>query len=289
MIQPTFLNEGQQTMLKSGRLRALRMAIFVLRESGIKTLPVFLALLTIMHPNLPYNILSHYPFAWLMNFLSSNATHSFVEPFLQLMTFTFNLLFYYSATRHCFLVMIKLVICTWSFSAFLNHWYFTFPLPTFLKAYRETQILAGMFNEFCGPLLVTLLVSLVAGQVTAAVQIVTILEVVNRNETSDHDRNIASYLAVMFALLLLNSMIILNFIFGYCAYVLEASKRCVEKAVQDTARGSYGCKKEFKLRVAALVDIKVKFGRTSNFVDKLTPVVYQQFIVETFTDILLIS
>lgn len=82
MIQPTFLYEGQQTMLKGGRLRALKMAIFVLRESGIKTLPVFLALLTIMHPNLPYNILSHYPFAWLMNFLSSNKTHFFVEPLL---------------------------------------------------------------------------------------------------------------------------------------------------------------------------------------------------------------
>lgn len=139
--------------------------------------------------------------------------------------------------------------------------------------YRELQILSCFFNRIHSKVLVSMIAVAIAGQIVSVVCLLS--------GKSSEDVAADFFLRAFFVEGLIMDVLCINFIFGYCADVYMQSGNCINKLSHlDSIRRS-----KLLIRfVWSMPKVKITFGQT-NFMDRLTPVVFQDCtnnkIVET--------
>lgn len=148
-----------------------------------------------------------------------------------------------------------------------------------LGMYREIQLLACYYNKINCYLVVAMVGAAVQGQVINFVGLIS------------KDRSRSDGVAISLFLLMFNfqgmtlCVLCLNSIFRYCADVYENSRECVDKLNHsETLRMS----KLLQRIIWSMPYVKVQFAKT-NFIQRLSPVMYQQFTNEKIIDFLLLQ
>lgn len=95
-----------------------------------------------------------------------------------------------------------------------------------IKMYREIQLLTIKFNQLFANALVTILVALLIGQVSSALQTIRLLNASAQPCTFAMKTTLTKAMAAVFFIFFINAIVILNFLFGFCALVHKDSCRC---------------------------------------------------------------
>lgn len=156
-----------------------------------------------------------------------------------------------------------------------------------VSIYRQIQILTCGYNKIFSAPLVSMLLLVVFGQIAVSYQMIKLAKsgVMMTN-------GISLQLYGFCASIMTNGIFTMNLLYGVCADVHQTSKM-----VQNTLRRhcvipkdrkEYRLNQYQKLR-RALPVVRINFGSTGNFIEKLTPVVYQEFAVKRLIDALCVS
>lgn len=154
-----------------------------------------------------------------------------------------------------------------------------------IQIYREIQLLTLYFNQMHSNVLVGMMATAVMGQVVSAVALIAKRNSAGGSGSDIEQKAIALFLLAYYTQGMTLCVICLIVIFGSCADVYELSNKYI-----SYLRRSETMRKSKMLRriVRSLPTVRVTFGRT-NFVDQLSPVVYQQFTNEKIIDTLLLQ
>ncbi len=152
--------------------------------------------------------------------------------------------------------------------------------------YREVQILTEKFNQLFANALMSILAGLLIGQVSSALQAIRLVNTAAQSHAF-MKTTLTNAMAAVFFILFINLMVILNFLFGFCALVHKGSCRCDKWIHGNECMASNS--KAHRRQMKSLPVIKISFGITNNFVEALTPVLYQQYICQRFVDMLLLK
>lgn len=145
--------------------------------------------------------------------------------------------------------------------------------------YREMQIVTRLFNAMVSSLLVQFLIFLTITQVLYGLLLLS-----NNEELS------GKFTMQLFLFLVLtNGVVGVNLVFGFVAEVHFKSWNCMKKLKENSRKmGNPRSVKLYMKILKSLPVVHVSFGST-NFIEKLTPVVFQQFATERLIDALLLS
>lgn len=267
----------------------------LLRVGGIYCLGLTLPIVAILTPTLPVNLYSYPPGLHLMNcvkyILVDHPTLScFVE---KTILFIANYLMW--------LIHVKLILVS-TIEKILGSLCLTLCVLQFHKRlqakncigkksctlYRTIQMLTAMFNEVERFQLLAILGTIGSAQVAAGLRLLG--SDTDQLNTADIESSMMKIVAEYWVdgfhfLIWVNTMVVINFTFGYCAQLHDSSKN----VLNDLRRNSYIKALIVNLKtVRSFPKVSVKFGGT-NFIDKMTPVVFQMFLVARLIDMLLVK
>lgn len=144
---------------------------------------------------------------------------------------------------------------------------------------RQINLLAASFNKMFATLLVMISVHAVLMQIIGGYCLVRVL---GGNE------NVFSRL--LFIFMIENGFVVTTLVYGFCGEVHDASNKGM-KRIKKYAHVDGRSSRKMKMfrRVASSMPVlKINFG-SGNFVEKSTPIVFQQFTIERLVDLLLLS
>lgn len=115
-------------------------------------------------------------------------------------------------------------------------------------------------------------------------QVISVHCLVNKDETNSNEFAIDLFLFTFNIEGIILCVLCLNSIFGYCADVYENSRECIKMLnhLKPLRRS-----KLLKRMVWSMPRIRINFGKT-NFVDRLSPVVYQQYTNDKIIEMLML-
>lgn len=273
-------------------IRFATYACYLLRTGGLVILVPILAVAAVLQPSLPINIFS-YPMGSVVFQMLRNSLINLPALFYYL-----SKLFIYFGNYIMWLLHIKLV-CIATVEKIIGSLCITliianlhakvFKTELFDKSdsifYRQIQVLAGMFNEIERIQLVSILASVGTAQVVAACRLLGSSQSRSLNTNLLADKA-SQYLVDGFHLIILmNTSIVINFTFGYCSQMNEASRKFLAKLKSSVRINKNSSSKRM---IKSCAEVRVVFGE-NNYIEKLTPVVYQMFLVERIVELLLLN
>ncbi len=142
--------------------------------------------------------------------------------------------------------------------------------------YRELQILCWFFNKVHSIVLVSMIVVAIAGEIISSVSL--LCKIYKENAAT------VFFLRAFYAEGMVLDILCINLIFGYCADVYMQSDKCVKMLNHSVI-----IRKSIILKRAvwSMPKIKITFGLT-NFMNRLTPVVFQDYTNEKIVEHLLL-
>lgn len=280
--------------------------------TGVKTFPFALSLVPIFLPRLPMNFFAIPPFTMvdflLKQFLLTGsylpylAQWSIRKAFVFAVNYWHCILIYGTGIMLTNILIIAPICLTVAISIFQR---------AFLKLletkqeesltaeqinrvatqYRELQILAGYFNEAHKNCVVMLLITTVSGQVINMMGLLADLKDVGGLGLEEGEKQhpfvamaIGYFLKVSYFEGVVLCVCCINFILGFCGAVHYTSTKFLKvlKSLENLHRN-----KLLRRLVQSMPPVMVKCG-ADNFVEKITPVVYQQFSNEKIVESLLL-
>lgn len=145
--------------------------------------------------------------------------------------------------------------------------------------YREMQILVRLFNAISSSLLVFFLIFLTIMQVLYGFLLLSNPEELEGN----------LLMQVFLFLVLTNGVVGVSLVFGFCGEIHDKSWKCMETLKENSRKlGNPKSVRLYRRILRSLPVVHVSFGST-NFIEKLTPVVFQQFATERLVDAMLLT
>lgn len=95
-------------------------------------------------------------------------------------------------------------------------------------------------------------------------------------------------ISIFYVLVIMNAIVVLISLFGLCGQVHYESSNCLDKLKIRIHKNPKLLQKYMRI-FKSLARVKVEFGKTNNFVEKCTPVIYQQFTVQRILDYILVT
>lgn len=150
--------------------------------------------------------------------------------------------------------------------------------------YRQVAILATVFNQLGSNLLVLLMIHVLNIQLICGYSLL-----------AGNGLNISISVKIVFFLSFINGILALNLVFGFCANVYQLSIKYLKRLrmnakVKVDGKGNrllYEARKHRRM-LRSMPPIKISFG-AMNFIDKLTPVIFQQFATARLIDSVLLT
>lgn len=150
-----------------------------------------------------------------------------------------------------------------------------------LAAHGQINILSNTFNQIVSTLLVIFLIQAVNAQIICGMNMLG-------TEIGIESQKGKTSLKLAFLLLTINASIGVNLVFAFCANVHTMSSKCLKKIQRHTETVPQSKLRMYRRIVRSLAVVKVDFGQM-NFIEKLTPVIFQQFSTSRLIDCLLVS
>lgn len=147
--------------------------------------------------------------------------------------------------------------------------------------YRQIQILNSTFNRIESHQLVIFLVCFGGAQITSVLQLFRRSD----SETGAHSQMMKYWISGFYFMIMFFVTLAINFLFGCCGQVHASSLKTLAYIKH---RKKVNEPKLFTKLVASYSVIKIKFGST-NFIEKITPVTFQLFLIQRIVDALLIK
>lgn len=148
--------------------------------------------------------------------------------------------------------------------------------------HREIQILGKLFNEMHSRGMVVFLFCAMVAQLVPVTQL---LQQAASHKTDTRESDSAQFGAKMFFMVLLNNGISCMSLYIFAGDIHETSKTALKKIKYTVVMKT---PKIYSRYIKSLPIVRAKFGST-NFVEKLSPVVFQHFTVARIIDVLLLS
>lgn len=294
------------------KLKSAKTTCGIMTFTGVKTLPFALSLVPIFLPRLPINLFAMPP----LTIIDCNLKQylSRVDSLPKWATYLIQTLFVFGSNYWYYTlifgtgimltnIMIIVPTClTVSLGVFQRNFIKIFKAQTDSKIatdninrvvnqYREVQILCGYFNEAHKNCVVMLLICTIGGQVINVAGLLSDASDVGSLGVKASETQhllLAQAAAYFFKISNIEGLILcvscINFIFGFCAGVHCTSSKCL-KAFKNSEK--FQKNKLLKQLVRSMPPVKVKCG-SDNFMEKITPVVYQQFSNEKIMESLLL-
>lgn len=227
------------------RLKSAKRTCSLLSNVGFGPVGVALGLISILLPKSVLNVLSYPPGSWLINWfdvlLHWLGLHSILVWTLvkivvvlgNLYVFTVN---YGSGVNLC----NQIITATLSLSIVIRIFdrrlkalttqsrnamdvnKFTEQFQKSIKIYREIQLLTGYFNQSHSLVLVSMVITAITGQV------VSVVGLLRKDDNNKLDTPTSMFLRLFYVEGGILTVVCINFIFGFWAYVYADSKRCID-------------------------------------------------------------
>lgn len=302
------LTSDEQRKLKSAKSTCVLMTL-----SGVRSIPFALALASVFVSKLPMNFFAIPPFDVLLLLLKESLKSiGFIPKGVQwfipkmlvfVVNYWYTILIYGTGimlTNALIMVPICISVAIGIFerafhkvlaSQNKNAILTAFAAHRATKQYREVQILTGYFNDSHKNCVVMLLITTVSGQV---INILGLLSdgkgLGNMGDDGDgkYHELIAMATGYFLKVSYLEGVVLcvscINFIFGFCGGVHDTSRKCLDGLMHlESLRKN----KLLRRMVMSMPIVKVKCG-SNNCLEKITPVVYQEFANEKIVDTLLL-
>ncbi|CAL8140298.1 unnamed protein product [Orchesella dallaii] len=155
------------------------------------------------------------------------------------------------------------------------------PLLKLVTFHRRIQLLTNTFNQIHSTMIVSILMAALSSQIRSALKLVNIIK-------GNDDSNVG--VRLYYVRVLLTSIVIINTVFGYFADVNYFSLELVGQMRRVASISNQRFKRYQVMRkmTNSLQGLKIKFG-SDNYVDTLTPFIFQQFAADRVIDALLLG
>jgi len=239
-------------------------------------------------PEVPLNIFSFAPGLTMLNFVKNNILAKNLGGILLEKSFVFcgNFFYWLIITKICLIIAIELIICSTIFVKLINCFetkstQFRCDTRSLKLYYRQIQILVDSFNKIMSAQLVVFSITFGTGQISVALDLFRL-----SLSTQQTFAELASkfWLSTYNVSILCNISVVINLLFGCCAEVNYISHKVNSRIKR---KKSLKTSLEHKLFLKSISDLKIKFGST-NYLERLTPVMFQVYLVERLIDILLL-
>lgn len=158
-----------------------------------------------------------------------------------------------------------------------------------IRLYQQIQLLEVQFNQLLRAMLVFVLIQMMNLEMTGGLYLLT------KDRSAFGERTLP--MQIFFILIINDGFVGISKVFSACAEVHHSSKKVlsVMKKLNSFRFGrktgnesDQGKLKEYQKMVRSLRLVKVQFGST-NHIEKLTPIMFQQFVTDRLIDSLLMS
>ncbi len=241
-------------------------------------------------PGVPLNIFSFFPGFWILKFLKENLFLNIFGGFLLEMVFVFfgNFIYWLIHVKISLVLAIEIIICTTCFVKFIKYFEmkanrFRYERSELKLFYWQIQLLVDSSNTVIKTQLVVYAIAFGFTQVSAALQILR-LGITKKSSLSFVELAGEFWISTFNIIVFCNVTVVINLLFGCCAEVHHVSRKVNFRLKR---RQSLKMPLQHKLFLNSISVLKIKFGGT-NFLEKLTPVVFQAYLVERLVDILLL-
>ncbi|CAL8140308.1 unnamed protein product [Orchesella dallaii] len=155
------------------------------------------------------------------------------------------------------------------------------PLLKLVTFHRRIQLLTTAFNQVHSTMMVSILMTVLTTQITSTLKLVHIVK-------GNDDSNVG--VRLYFIRVLISSIITINIVFGFLADVNYFSLKFVGQLRRIASSSKPGFKRYQVLwkMTNSLQVLKIQFG-SDNYIDILTPIIFQQFATGRVIDALLLA
>lgn len=271
-------------------LRKAYLACSTVRISSSLGMSLTTGLASVFDPEFPTNMFSYYPERLLVSFLNEigkGFLNCLIRGFVFVWTRTCNFMAVALFIKAMNILLSSVVIgCTGlaieilKFQQSANDHQFR-KNDLWIFQYKQIQILCKLFNQLVSSILFTLSVTMMTCQIVFGSSLVM---------SKGHQQQI--FITCFNATCALNGMFGLFFLFGFCANVYSTSEECLKNLrgrVDTLIIG--GCFREVRRHrrlLRSMPVLKVEFG-AANYIDTLTPVIFQNFTTLRLIDWLLVA
>lgn len=263
-------------------LRYAKLVCAAIRISTVIFLPVISAAVSLYLPEFPTNILHYVPFHFRF------PETSMFSSFWKIFTFVSTLIVWFTCEKFWVTYLFRIIIgCTGMILSILRFQLrFREEIAAsgselgWLLSYRQLQLLSGLHNQLESKVLIFLCLATGGAQVLFGYNVLC----------GGH----GLWVWILNVICFLNGMVGVFFIFGFCSRVYKTSTKClkrmryVEGFFGGGRRRRYSEMKRDQKLIKSCRILKANFGG-NNFVDRLTPVKFQNFATLRLVNYLLVS
>ncbi|CAL8140306.1 unnamed protein product [Orchesella dallaii] len=155
------------------------------------------------------------------------------------------------------------------------------PLLKLVTFYRRIQLLTKAFNQVHSTMVVSILMTVLTTQITSTLKLVHIVK-------GNDDSNVG--VRLYFVRVLITSIIVINIVFGFLADVNYFSLEFLGqlKRIANSSKPGLRSYQVLRKMTNSLQVLKIQFG-SDNYIDILTPIIFQQFATGRVIDSLLLA
>lgn len=155
-------------------------------------------------------------------------------------------------------------------------------LTKHIKIYNEIHQIGKLFNNLYANLFVSSLFTFGSLQLLCTIQLFKMALKI------DSLTRLECQISAFYFLVVINASSVINSLFGICGQVHHESCHCLSKLKVRIHRDPKLTRKYLRV-FNSLPKVKVEFGWTNNFIEKQTPIIYQQFTVQRILDYILMN
>ncbi|CAL8146211.1 unnamed protein product [Orchesella dallaii] len=264
------------------KVRQVKSIAIFIRVMAQRLSPFLIGLAAVKHQKQLMNILLYPPGNYLIQIWSYLPNEKVAEIGAKFTTFAVSSWVYMVIMKVDAVLIIQVAIGTVGLSQMiklqLNEMRQS-SLRNLINTYRRIQLLASVFNKIHSKVIVLLFITVLTSQIMSTLKLI---HAVRGNDNSTVG------VRLYYVRVLVTSIIVINTVYGFCGDVSFFSEKFV-KHMRHCARVTPGrkCSKMFWKMIISLPIIKIEFG-PSNFIEKLTPIMFQQFATLRVIDAMLV-